>query len=62
MTESPYMQTAEAADRLGVCQTVVRKWFDAKKLDGYKIPDSGYRRITRESVERVRAQMHGERE
>lgn len=55
-----HMWTAEAADRLGVSQTVVRNWFDAGKLDGFKIPESGYRRITVESVERKRAEMRGE--
>lgn len=55
-----HLWTAEAAQRLGVSETVVRRLFDAGKLDGFKIPESGYRRITPESVERVRAEMRGD--
>jgi DNA repair protein RadD len=58
--ESPYMWTAEAAERLGVSETTVREWMDSGRLKGMKLPGSGYRRYLRESVERVRAEMRGE--
>lgn len=58
--ESPYMQTAEAAERLGVSETTVRDWLDSGRIEGWKLPGSGYRRYLKASVERVRAEMRGE--
>lgn len=60
--ESEYLQVGEAAARLKVSDTTIREWFDSKRLDGFLMPGSGYRRITRESVERLHAEMHGGRE
>ncbi|HVH89925.1 MAG TPA: helix-turn-helix domain-containing protein [Candidatus Acidoferrum sp.] len=56
-----YLWTADAAEMLGVSETVARKLFDDGKIEGFKIPESGYRRFSRESVERVRDEMRRER-
>lgn len=61
-TEREHLWVAESAERLGVGETKIREWFDDGTLKGFKIPGSGYRRITRESVERLRREMRGESE
>lgn len=59
--ETEYLWVHEAQDRLRLGETKVRQLFDAGVLEGFRIPGSGYRRITAESVERLSAEMHGPR-
>ena len=59
--EGEYLQVGEAAARLKVSDTTVREWFDSGLLNGFTMVGSGYRRITRESVESLYAEMHGGR-
>lgn len=59
-TERSHLWVREAADRLKVGETKVREWFDDGTLKGFKLPESGYRRITRESVEELYREIHGE--
>jgi hypothetical protein len=70
-----YLWIAEAARRLKVSQKTTRKWFDedvpeqgepkdtsrSVRLDGFRIPGSGYRRLTTESVEALALDLHGDR-
>lgn len=56
-----YLWTADAAEMLGVSETLARKLFDDGEIAGFKIPRSGYRRFDRESVERMRDEMRKER-
>lgn len=42
--------TGEVANICGVARRTVIAWFDAGHLKGYRLPDSGDRRIFRSSI------------
>lgn len=62
-----YLWITEAASELKVSTKTVRKWFDSGEsvhgvtLEGFRLPGSGYRRLTAESVERLRDALHNPR-
>lgn len=67
MDSQDHMWVAQAAKRLKVGTKLVRRWFDGDEatgekpsLDGFRLPGSGYRRITVASVERKYREIHGE--
>lgn len=49
-----YLTTGEAALTLGVSVDTVKRYLAQGRLDGITLP-SGHRRITRESVDRLKA-------
>lgn len=61
-TDQTYLWVHEAQERLGIGESLVRKLFDSGRLEGFRTPGSGHRRITAESVERMRIEIHGEGE
>ena len=48
--ERPVYTTGQISRFCRVSAKTVKKWFDSGKLAGYRIPDSGDRRVTRESL------------
>lgn len=44
------MTSKEVADACRVSRRTANNWFDAKKIEGYRIPGSLHRRFLRESV------------
>jgi excisionase family DNA binding protein len=52
-TDGPYLTIQEAAERLGVSRRTVGVYFDNGLLDGYQMPESGFRRVTEASVDRM---------
>jgi len=42
--------TGKAAKIVGVCPRTLNKWIDTGKLEGFRIPGSLHRRVTRESL------------
>ena len=49
---SEYVQTAEAAEILGVSQTTLRKWAEAGKIPVRRNPANGYRIFLRDDLEK----------
>lgn len=54
-----HLKVAQAAARLEVSDNLVRRWFDEGRLTGHRLPGSKQRRISVESVERLREEMYG---
>lgn len=50
---SDYLSTGQAAAALGVSPQTIVNYVQAGKLDAHRLP-SGHRRISRESVDRLR--------
>ena len=48
-----YASVSQVAKIFGISVSTVRKWFDGGVLEGFRLPDTGYRRITLASVERL---------
>jgi DNA-binding transcriptional MerR regulator len=48
-----YASVSQVAKIFGISVSTVRKWFDGGVLEGIRLPDSGYRKITLSSVERL---------
>lgn len=51
-----FLTVTEASAQLEVSANTVRRLFDAGDLCGFRLPRSGSRRISRESVERLLTQ------
>lgn len=49
-TKDRYFTSGQVAEHCGVSPRVVNKWFDAGILTGWRMPNSGDRRIDRKSV------------
>lgn len=55
---SDFLNVRETAKRLGVHENTIRNWADRGLLvPATRLPGSGYRRFSREDVERMRAEM-----
>ena len=57
MTQERLLSISEAARRLGVSESTLRKWADSGIIKVARLPGSGYRRFRPEEVERVRRDM-----
>lgn len=58
---SDMMTTGQAADRLSVTPQTIRGYLERGLLDGHTLP-SGHRRITRDSVDRLRTMQEADSE
>jgi len=59
MPTTEFMNVRETAKYLGVHENTVRNWETSGVLRGFKLPGSGFRRFSREDVERMREGMLG---
>jgi excisionase family DNA binding protein len=59
MPTKEFMNVRETAKHLGVHENTVRNWESSGVLRGFKLPGSGFRRFSREDVERMRREMLG---
>jgi excisionase family DNA binding protein len=59
MPTKEFMNVRETAKHLGVHENTVRNWQSSGVLRGFKLPGSGFRRFSREEVERMRQEMLG---
>jgi excisionase family DNA binding protein len=59
MPTKEFMNVRETAKHLGVHENTVRNWQSSGILRGFKLPGSGFRRFSREEVERMRREMLG---
>lgn len=57
MPTSEFMNVRETAKQLGVHENTVRNWEKSGILRGFKLPGSGFRRFSREEIERMRREM-----
>jgi excisionase family DNA binding protein len=51
------LNVRETARVLGVHPNTVRNWADKGILKGFRLPGSGFRRFSREEIERMRSEM-----
>ena len=58
---APVVTIKEAADLLGVAEVTLRRWDEAGKFKAHRHPINGYRLYSRDSVERLRADIQGGR-
>lgn len=59
MPTKEFMNVRETAEHLGVHENTVRNWEGRGILRGFRLPGSGFRRFSREDVERMRREMLG---
>jgi len=52
-----YLQIAEAAEYLGVCQNTLRNWGNAGKLQEYRHPINNYRLYRQEELDALLDQL-----
>ena len=52
-----YLQTAEAAEYLGVAQNTIRKWAARGELPVHRNPANGYRLFKREDLKKFLAKV-----
>ena len=52
-----YLQIAEAAEMLGVCQNTLRNWGRAGKVTEYRHPVNNYRLYKQEELEKMVRQL-----
>ena len=52
-----YLQTAEAAEYLGVAQNTIRKWAARCELPVHRNPANGYRLFKREDLKKFLAKV-----
>jgi excisionase family DNA binding protein len=57
MPTKEFMNVRETAKHLGVHENTVRNWERNGVLRGFKLPGSGFRRFSREDIERMRREM-----
>jgi excisionase family DNA binding protein len=59
MPTKEFMNVRETAEHLGVHENTVRNWERRGILRGFRLPGSGFRRFSREEIERMRREMLG---
>lgn len=59
MATKEFLNVRETARQLGVHENTVRNWDNRGILHGIKLPGSGFRRFSREDIERMRGEMLG---
>lgn len=59
--EADVVTIKEAAELLGVAEITLRRWDEAGKFKARRHPINGYRLYSRESIERLKADIQGAR-
>ena len=52
-----YLRPGEAAARLGISVATLRRWVEQGRVDAIRLPTTGERRISRETIDRLVAKM-----